>query len=149
MLKGVKEKDEENQLLTCELEKTELIPNIYIYNIDTTKEKPELKIGFSKNVHKRIKPYKQICKYGKIELSIPVPFVDIKIVESFIHLLLSKFKIKDEVFKLDVEEAKLIILNIINNIKFLDISNPSVQSNYKFLSNTLIIQLFIKKMRAF
>jgi len=108
-----------------------------------------LKIGFSKNVHKRIKPYKQICKYGKIELSIPVPFVDIKIVESFIHLLLSKFKIKDEVFKLDVEEAKLIILNIINNIKFLDISNPSVQSNYKFLSNTLIIQLFIKKMRAF
>lgn len=38
--KQLKEKDEENKLLTNELEKTELIPNIYIYNIDTTKKKP-------------------------------------------------------------------------------------------------------------
>jgi phage anti-repressor protein len=123
--KQLKEKDDENKLLTNELEKTELIPNIYIYNIDTTKKNPELKIGFSKNVHNRIKPYKQVCKYGKIELSIPVPFLDIKIVESYIHLLLSKFKVKDEVFQLDVEEAKLIILNIINHINIINISNVS------------------------
>jgi len=123
--KQLKEKDEENKLLTNELEKTELIPNIYIYNIDTTKKNPELKIGFSKNVHNRIKPYKQVCKYGKIELSIPVPFLDIKIVESYIHLLLSQFKVKDEVFQLDVEEAKLIILNIINHINIINISNVS------------------------
>lgn len=44
-------------------------PCLYIYNIDTTKNIPELKIGYTLNLHSRIKPYKQVCKHGKIEFT--------------------------------------------------------------------------------
>jgi len=125
LLKKENELIEENKHLNEELKKVEHIPSIYIYNIDVTKEKPELKIGFSKNIHNRIKSYKQVCKYGKVEFSIQVPYYNIKIVEGYIHLLLTKFKIKDEVFQLEVEEAKVIILNVVNTIKIVNITNSS------------------------
>lgn len=112
---------EENKLL----QHKEDTPIIYIYNIDTRMEKPELKIGYTKNINNRIRPYKQISKYGKLELHIEVPEQNIRTVENFIHYALSNYVIKDEVFRIDVDEAKMIVLRIINTLNIVKITNVS------------------------
>ena len=111
--------EEENKLL----QKRDNAPMIYIYNIDTRSPKPELKIGYTINLHSRIKPYKQVCKHGKVELSIEIYDQNVKTVENFIHHMLSKYQIKDEVFQLDVEEAKMMVLRIVNTIKLFTLTN--------------------------
>lgn len=125
----LKEKDEETKRLleeTEQLKKTNLdIPSIYIYNVDSRIEPPELKIGYTLNVYKRIKPYKQVCKYGKLEYSQVIYSNNINTIENFIHCLLNDFKIQDEVFKLDLEEAKLIINHVINLLSTVQIKNAS------------------------
>jgi hypothetical protein len=120
----LEEKERENQELQKQLEDSkDNVPTIYIWNTNTLITPPELKIGITLNVHKRIKPYKQINKHGKIEFSEHIQNIDIKVFEKIIHGILSNFKIQDEVFKLDIEEAKLIIVNFINFIKVINISN--------------------------
>jgi prophage antirepressor-like protein len=117
---------EENKKMleeTEKLTKCNEIPTIYIFNIDTTREKPELKIGITHNVSKRIKPYKQISKHGKLEFTHVVENANIKIMESYVHSLLSFARVKDEVFQLGVEEAKLIILNVVNIFDIVSINN--------------------------
>uniref|UniRef100_A0A6C0IDI4 MSV199 domain-containing protein n=1 Tax=viral metagenome TaxID=1070528 RepID=A0A6C0IDI4_9ZZZZ len=111
--------EEDNRLL----QKRDNVPMIYIYNIDTRAEKPELKIGYSINLHSRIKPYKQICKYGKIEFTVEIFNQNVKTVENFIHHALSKYQIKDEVFRLGIDEAKMMVLRIVNTIKLCNITN--------------------------
>jgi len=93
----------------------EKIPSIYIYNTDITKELTELKIGYTTNVYSRIRPYKQVCKHGRLEYSYPIYHKNIKTFENTIHQLLSDHLIKDEVFRIDVEEAKHNIISIINS----------------------------------
>jgi len=105
--------------------KHEKIPSIYIYNIDTTKQKPELKIGYTTNVYSRIKPYKQICKHGRLEFSHVIYNKNIKVFENIIHQTLSHYRLQDEVFVLDVEEAKHIIISMINRITLLQIPNDT------------------------
>lgn len=100
-------------------------PCLYIYNIDTTKNIPELKIGYTLNLHSRIKP----CKHGKIEFTHALVDKNIKTVENFIHELLSKYRIKDEVFSLEVEVAKLILLRVINTFELINL--PSIEKNVK------------------
>jgi prophage antirepressor-like protein len=120
----LEEKEKENQELQKQLEDSkDNVPTIYIWNTNTLITPPELKIGITLNVHKRIKPYKQINKHGKIEFSEHIQNIDIKVFEKIIHGILSNFKIQDEVFKLNIEEAKLIIVNFINFIKVINISN--------------------------
>jgi len=92
----------------------EKLPSIYIYNTDITKELPELKIGYTTNVYSRIRPYKQVCKHGRLEYSYPIYHKNIKSFENTIHQALSEHLIKDEVFRIDVEEAKHNIISIIN-----------------------------------
>jgi len=111
--------EEENKLL----QKRDNVPVIYIYNIDTRALKPELKIGYTINLHSRIKPYKQVCKHGKVELTVEIYDQNVKTVENFIHHMLSKYQVKDEVFQLDVEEAKMMILRIVNTIKLFTLTN--------------------------
>ena len=126
---SIKEKElEENKKMLEESEKITKcneIPTIYIFNIDTTRDKPELKIGVTHNVSKRIKPYKQISKHGKLEFTHTVENTNIKTVEYCIHSLLSFARVKDEVFQIDVEEAKLIVSNVINLFDTISISNTS------------------------
>ena len=113
----IQELQTEAKQLAVENEKikdNENLPSMYIYNLDTRKEIPELKIGYSLCVNKRIKPYKQTCKFGKLEFSVPFHNVNIRTVENYIHLVLQPFKITDEVFQLNLEEAKIIILSVIN-----------------------------------
>ena len=122
-----KELEEKNKEIK-EIETVKLLEDIqaiYIYNIDTRLEKPELKIGITKNIISRIKPYKQICKHGRIEMSLEVPITNIKTLENYIHSLFSFSRIKDEVFRIDVEEAKIIILNVVNMLNITQIPNDS------------------------
>jgi hypothetical protein len=103
----------------------EKIPSIYIYNIDTRSVQPELKIGYTLNVQTRIRPYKQVCKHGRLEFSHQIYNKNIKVFENFIHNLLSDFLVKDEVFRIDVEEAKIILLKLINDVNLLKNPNSS------------------------
>ena len=114
----LQEKKEETKKVLQFAEISENSPVIYVYNVDHRQPLPDLKIGFTtQNIHKRVKPYTQACKYGRIELVIPFQLYNIRNVESMIHTVLHKFQVKDEVFRLDVEEAKLIILSITNLLK--------------------------------
>ena len=126
---SIKQKElEENKKMLEESEKITKcneIPTIYIFNIDTTRENPELKIGVTHNVSKRIKPYKQICKHGKLEFTHTVENTNLKTMEYYIHSLLSFYRVKDEVFQIDVEQAKLIVLNVINLFETVSITNNS------------------------
>jgi hypothetical protein len=124
-LEEVKQELQEVKQDAQETVKHEKIPSIYIYNIDTTKTKPELKIGYTTNVYSRIKPYKQICKHGKLEFSQVIYNKNIKVFENIIHNTLSHYRLKDEVFVLDVEEAKHIIISMINRITLLQITNDT------------------------
>jgi len=122
----IKQAEETIQLLQEENEKNnEKIPSIYIYNTDTRMDKPELKIGYTINVQNRIRPYKQVCKHGRLEFSHQVYNKNIKVFENFIHNVLSDFLVKDEVFSIDVEEAKIILLRLINTVNVLKIQNKS------------------------
>jgi prophage antirepressor-like protein len=128
--KQLEEQQKMNEELQKQLEESnENNPTIYIWNTNTLLNPCELKIGITLNVHKRIKPYKQINKHGKIEFSEKITNIDIKVFEKIIHNILSPFKIQDEVFKLDVEEAKMIIVNFINFIKVVHINNSCERIN--------------------
>jgi len=120
-------KEAEETIKKLEMENSNLldekIPSIYIYNTNTGLSKPELKIGYTTNVHNRIKPYKQVCKRGRLEFSYQIYNKNIKVFESFIHNLLSDYLIKDEVFCIDVEEAKHILLSMSNKIHLLKITD--------------------------
>jgi len=51
--------------------------------------------------------------------------INVKIVEKFIHNILKKYRIEDEIFRLDVDLAKMIVLRIVNTLKILDINNDN------------------------
>jgi prophage antirepressor-like protein len=133
--KQLKEKDEKieeienhNKKLIDEAEQVKLmdkIPVIYIYNIDTRNPNSELKIGCSQNYYERIKPYRQTNKFGKIEFTVAVYNTDLKKFENYIQYVLNDYKINGEVFRIDVDEAILIIMNVVNLFEVLTISNKS------------------------
>ena len=150
----LKEKDEEleeNKRLLEELDnlkQNEDKPTIYIYNIDTRKENPELKIGYTLNVYKRIKPYKQVCKFGKIEFMSVVYSSNIRTIENYIHFLLEKFNVKDEVFQINVDEAIIIINNVINMMNIVQINNVS-ERQLKLKEYGIINNLVTTKKEVF
>jgi len=126
----LEEAKKENEILQKKLEEsTDNVPTIYIWNTNIHLKKPELKIGITLNVHKRVKPYKQINKHGKIEFTLPILNVDVKMFEKVIHSVLHNYKVQDEVFQIDVEEAKLVIINFVNFIKLTQINNPNERVN--------------------
>ena len=150
----LKEKDEEleeNKKLLSELEslkQNEDKPTIYIYNIDTRKEKPELKIGYTLNVYKRIKPYRQVCKFGKIEFMSVVYSSNIRTIENYIHFLLEKFNVKDEVFQINIDEAIIIVNSVINMMNIVQISNVS-ERQQKLKESEIITNLSTSKKEIF
>lgn len=141
--KQLEEQKKINEDLQKKLEEsTDNLPTIYIWNTNTQEKNPELKIGITLNIHKRIKPYKQINKHGKVEFTMPIINVDIKSFEKVIHTVLHKYRVQDEVFKLDIEEAKLIIINFANFIKLTHNPNTSdrinkMQKIYEFQNNII------------
>lgn len=141
--KKLEEKEEhikkiENELKVKEdeidkIKNSEKIPMMYIYNCDTTQSIPELKIGYTTNLYSRLKPYRQTHKNGKLEFSIELQDINIRIVETFIHELLKSYRIKDEIFKGDVDEIKYTILNLVNFIKLSNLirSQDKINKIYK------------------
>ena len=120
-LENEKEEKEKlnEELETIKSNKTTL----YIYNMDVRVVPSELKIGVTLNLHKRIKPYKQISKNGNVEFSISLEDINVKSLEHYIHSLLKSYRIEGEVFRIDVEEAKCIMMGVVNRSKFIQITN--------------------------
>lgn len=150
-LKEKNEELEENKKMLSELEsvkQNEDKPTIYIYNIDTRKENSELKIGYTMNVYKRIKPYKQVCKFGKIEFMSVVYSSNIRTIENYIHFLLEKFNVKDEVFQINVDEAIIIVNSVIQMMKIVQISNVS-ERQQKLKESGTICHLSSEKKEIF
>jgi len=117
---------EEKEKLSEELETIKSNKTtLYIYNIDNRVVPSELKIGVTLNLHKRIKPYKQISKNGNVEFSISLEDINVKSLEHYIHSLLKSYRIEGEVFRIDVEEAKCIMMGVVNRSKFIQITNQS------------------------
>ena len=114
-----------------ELRNTEKPPKIYIYNIDPKSDKLNLKIGYTKDVYERIKSYRQISKNGIIEFSRPFQGVNvnIKTIENYIHNVLSKYRVKDEVFDIDIETAKLILTYIVSITEIVELNNERLIKN--------------------
>lgn len=141
IVKKIKNKED------IQISSDEKIHYIYIYITDTRKDMPDLKIGYTKNIKQRISNYSTVCTHGKCELCEPVPHIDIKIVESYIHSLLHNYNIKRELFQLDVEKAKLIVLNIINLIKIVLIENDT-EMKIKLLENHKDQTKILKKINT-
>ena len=114
----------EKERLTEELETIKTNKTtLYIYNMDTRVVPSEVKIGVTLNLHKRIKPYKQISKHGNVEFSVYLEDINVKSLEQYIHLLLKPYRVDGEVFRIDIEEAKCIMMGVVNRSKILSISN--------------------------
>lgn len=128
-IKCIKDELQQKENELCEIKIKEKIPMIYIFNTDTNKTPPELKIGYTTNLYTRIKPYKQTHKNGKLEFSIELQDTNIKVIENFIHELLKNYRLKDEIFILHIDEAKIIILNIINLLNLTKITNKEERTS--------------------
>ena len=117
--------DKENEKLKL-IEEKELLnlnnnfPYIYIFNKDTRRDIPQLKIGYSRNVYNRIKGFKCTNPISKLEYYIKIDNKPILIVENFIHNLLQKYNIGGEVFELPVEKAIIIIKSIVTFMNIVD-----------------------------
>ena len=107
----LKEQEEEYQRIAETISET--TPVIYIYVIDERRNPPELKIGYSRNVYSRIRQYTCTNKFGKLAFFLPVLCKNIRNVESFIHQFFDQFRIRDEVFCMDVEYARTMITLVI------------------------------------
>ena len=117
-------KDHQLEMKTEELETIKTNKTtLYIYNMDTRVVPSEVKIGVTLNLHKRIKPYKQISKHGNVEFSVYLEDINVKSLEQYIHLLLKPYRVDGEVFRIDVEEAKCIMMGVVNRSKILSITN--------------------------
>ena len=133
----------QNRLIQTEEEKAQLlrdndflkiletkIPMIYIYNTNkNTKESelPLLKIGHSNDLQKRIKPYGAVC-HGEIIFKLEIKYIEkivdeneqkkhLKMLEKSIHEKLWKYNVEKEMFRMDIEYAKLCIMNEYNYTK--------------------------------
>lgn len=106
---------------------------IYIYNTDTRPDisRPALKIGVTEKLRERTKPYKQTHPWGQIVFKVEIPNESISssyklnTIEHFIHLMLKSFKIANEMFDIDISEAKIIITRIINSIEIMNIHDST------------------------
>lgn len=130
---------EKNKLLE-NMEKFEDIkkPVIYIYNIDIRSKniKPILKIGLTENIQERVKTYTTSHPNGLLVYKEEINKNSLKITEKFLHHLLTEagYLVKSECFELSIEEAKLWINHVNNNIKLTNI-NDRYNKLYNIVSN--------------
>jgi prophage antirepressor-like protein len=117
-LQNQKDENERIRLENCK------VPTIYIYNTDTTSSEPLLKIGMTDKMHTRFKPYKQTHPHGKCIFHKEISGdINLRNLESFIHNKLEIFHVKGENYRMDVEEAKICVLNTIYDLELYQINN--------------------------
>ena len=106
-------------------------PYIYIYNINTKIQPPELpklKIGYSSHINTRFKPFNTPCPDGKIIFKLEIKYLNeiadpaikekqLRQLETSVHNKLNPFHYKKEIFQVSIEDAKLCIINEYNNFK--------------------------------
>ena len=113
---------EKNKLLENENERLKLIdgnPIVYIFNTDIRAEKPPLKIGATEHYRERSKPFKQTHSHGRMVFYKEIPaHTNLKTVEHWIHNVLANYRVKGEVFDIDVDEAKYWIVREVNTLNF-------------------------------
>ena len=127
------------------------IPYIYIYDINTKIQPPELpklKIGYSSHINTRFKPFETPCPDGKVIFKLEIKYLNeiadpkikekqLRQLETSVHNKLNPFHYKKEIFQINIEDAKLCIINEYNNFK--------LYRNTNYLDR----QLKIKKMYEF
>jgi len=124
-------KNEKNELL----EENEMLkkmnnkkPIIYIYQTNTRKdEKYFLKIGSTMNFNQRAKPFNQTNPFGKMVFSVEIPKYNLKTIEFFIHELFKNYLIKQEMFDVDIDTAKYIIISLVNLLNLCEMKDQREQ----------------------
>ena len=133
----------ENRLVQTEEEKEQLqrdndylkvletkTPFIYIYNTNKNTKLPELpllKIGRSNDLKNRIKPYGAVC-HGELVFKLEIKYIErfsdeteqkkhLEMLEKSIHRKLWEYNTEKEMFRMEIEDAKLCILNEYNSTK--------------------------------
>jgi prophage antirepressor-like protein len=134
----LKEKQEEMEHLSQQnqqlLEQIENIkpgdgrPVIYIYDMNSRAEpqangKKSYKIGMTDNLHRRIKPYKQISPYGKVAFYVHIDAENLRTTESWIHMLMKSYKQGGEVFEISLELAKKFVMHVANTLEIVATNN--------------------------
>jgi len=135
--KELEEQKKENEKLKKDLQKKITnTPVIYIYNTDArdTVKESILKIGATEKLHNRIKPYKQTHPYGKVVYTVEIDtsIIGLKIFEDWIHQLLKTHNIRGEMFNIDIDEAKYLIIHTLNTIKLINMSNKELRKTKLF-----------------
>jgi prophage antirepressor-like protein len=130
--KLLEDKDNEKNVLLTENEMlkntTTKDPIIYIYQTDTRKgEKYFLKIGSTENFNQRAKPFNQVNPFGRMIYSVKIPKYNLKTIEFFIHEILKKYQVKQEIFDIDVDNAKYIISKLVNLLNFCQMQDQREQ----------------------
>ena len=133
----------QNRLIQTEEEKEQLqrdndylkvletkTPFIYIYNTNKNTKLPELpllKIGRSNDLKNRIKPYGAVC-HGELVFKLEIKYIEqfsdeteqkkhLEMLEKSIHRKLWENNTEKEMFRMEIEDAKLCILNEYNYTK--------------------------------
>ena len=82
------------------------VPTIYIYNTDANITKnTTLKIGMTHHLKQRIIPYDSISPNGKVIYHKTIENCDLALFEKIVHNVLKPFHIKNEMFRMDEEDA--------------------------------------------
>jgi len=112
--------EEENKRLQ---ELKAAVPVIYVYNTNVQLENPDIKIGYSTNIHNRMSEFNTSGKRGKFEYTVEVFDIEVRHIEKIIHIMLSKYRVGGELFKIKVDEAIMVIKRIMNTLKLVNLDD--------------------------
>jgi hypothetical protein len=119
-------KEKQLELKTEELEIFKANKTVlYIYNTDTRRIPSEYKIGVTLNIHTRIASFNTPITHGKLEFEVYIEDLNLTTLESYIHLLLKPFRVLRENYRIDLEEAKCVMMGVVNRTKLAHITNQS------------------------
>jgi len=119
-------KEKQLELKTEELEIFKANKTVlYIYNTDTRRIPSEYKIGVTLNIHTRIASFNTPITHGKLEFEVYIEDLNLRTLESYIHLLLKPFQVLRENYRIDLEEAKCVMMGVVNRTKLAHITNPA------------------------
>lgn len=122
----IKEYENNTKLLEAEIERLSIIdgtPIVYIFNTDIRKDKSPLKIGITEHIRERSKPFKQVHPYGKIVFTHNIPDTNLRTMENWIFALFYQFRIKGEMFDIELDDAITWIMHEINSLNISNIQD--------------------------
>jgi phage anti-repressor protein len=124
-------------------------PIVYIYDTDARAFNTDLKtikIGATEQYHKRSKPFKCVTPHGRMVFSEGVAHVNLKSAEKWIHTVLSPYHVGNEMFKMDIEFAKIIITIILAAPLLANISDKNEKMSIGLKLVTLLNSLLKKEI---